>query len=147
MKKFLGHALLIGAVFFFGTMAAQGLELGRVFLPKHKVHAIVETAPMGKQKAISDKSKLLGRVCALSVRLQPVKDKATKSGTIKVVGVDARMPHHNHGMVVKPSLSKLEPLHWRVEGFKLHMKGLWQIKVIVQEEAQSKEEAFFELNV
>ncbi len=38
---------------------------------------------------------------------------------------DARMPAHNHGMVVTPKIAPLEGNKWQIDGFKLHMMGQW----------------------
>jgi hypothetical protein len=38
---------------------------------------------------------------------------------------DARMPAHNHGMVVKPKITPLSGNQWKIDGVKLHMAGQW----------------------
>jgi len=48
------------------------------------------------------------------------------------VSFDARMPAHNHGMVVKPKVIKEGANRFRVEGVKLHMPGDWEFQVEVK---------------
>src|SRR5690606_13443569 len=43
------------------------------------------------------------------------------------LAVDARMPHHRHGMRVEPSVTRVAAGTWRVEGFLLHMPGRWEL--------------------
>ena len=53
---------------------------------------------------------------------------ATKTEpSIQLVGFDARMPEHNHGMMVKPRLTK-QGDGWIVDGVKLHMPGDWEFR-------------------
>ena len=58
------------------------------------------------------------------------------SMTIKVdpshadsIHVDADMPAHGHGMIVKPVVTQEEPGVWRVDGMKYHMPGAWELYV------------------
>jgi hypothetical protein len=44
----------------------------------------------------------------------------------QLTAVDARMPAHRHGMNYKPTLTKLDWGHYRVEGMLLHMPGAWE---------------------
>jgi hypothetical protein len=44
---------------------------------------------------------------------------------------DARMPEHNHGMVVKPTVFETGPGVFRVDGVKLHMVGHWELSFAV----------------
>ncbi|MBX3373429.1 MAG: hypothetical protein KF817_06315 [Phycisphaeraceae bacterium] len=41
--------------------------------------------------------------------------------------VDARMPEHRHGMVVRPAIERLGPGVFRVDGMLLHMPGYWEL--------------------
>lgn len=43
------------------------------------------------------------------------------------LGVDARMPHHRHGMRVEPTVTRVAEGTWRVEGFLFHMPGRWEL--------------------
>lgn len=45
--------------------------------------------------------------------------------------VDARMPEHNHGMILRPVIKKLSKSKYEVSGMKLHMPGYWEILVDV----------------
>ena len=42
---------------------------------------------------------------------------------------DARMPAHNHGMIVRPTVERVGASVFRVDGVKLHMPGDWEIVV------------------
>jgi len=41
--------------------------------------------------------------------------------------VDARMPHHGHGMRREPTVSRAGPGRYEVEGMLLHMPGYWEL--------------------
>lgn len=43
-----------------------------------------------------------------------------------LVGLDAVMPAHRHGMNYRPKLRALAPGTWRAEGLLLHMPGDWR---------------------
>ncbi|MDP6849782.1 MAG: FixH family protein [Planctomycetota bacterium] len=45
------------------------------------------------------------------------------------IQVDADMPAHGHGMIVKPVVTQEEPGVWRVDGMKYHMPGAWELYV------------------
>jgi len=47
----------------------------------------------------------------------------------KLVGVDASMPDHRHGMNYKPSFKPMGEGLWRVEGMVWHMAGRWELKL------------------
>ena len=42
------------------------------------------------------------------------------------VRVDARMPHHRHGMLASCEVRQVGPGHWRCSGMRLHMVGYWE---------------------
>jgi len=42
------------------------------------------------------------------------------------LSIDARMPHHRHGMLVRPTVRRLGPGRFRAEGLLLHMPGYWE---------------------
>jgi hypothetical protein len=43
------------------------------------------------------------------------------------LSVDARMPHHRHGMIVEPKVIMHETGGARVEGMLFHMPGRWEL--------------------
>lgn len=47
-----------------------------------------------------------------------------KDGTLLV---DCTMPHHGHGMNVRPVVKQLVPGAWRAEPLLLHMPGRWEL--------------------
>ncbi|MHC5026674.1 MAG: hypothetical protein ACYTGR_07955 [Planctomycetota bacterium] len=44
-----------------------------------------------------------------------------------VLEIDARMPHHKHGMNVRPTITKRDDGSYLVEGLLLHMPGYWEM--------------------
>jgi len=47
--------------------------------------------------------------------------------------VDARMPHHRHGMLTPCELTQVGPGHWRCSGMRLHMVGYWEFHVDIDD--------------
>ena len=43
------------------------------------------------------------------------------------LGVDCTMPHHGHGMNVRPVLTELGPGWWKADPMLLHMPGRWEL--------------------
>jgi hypothetical protein len=43
------------------------------------------------------------------------------------LAIDARMPHHRHGMLVRPTITRTGPGQFRVEGLMFHMPGYWEL--------------------
>ena len=43
------------------------------------------------------------------------------------LGVDAEMPHHNHGMNVRPKISQISPGTWLADPLLFHMPGRWEL--------------------
>ena len=48
------------------------------------------------------------------------------------LSVDARMPHHGHGMRVKPTIDQPEPGRFLVRGMRLQMPGDWELSFDVR---------------
>jgi hypothetical protein len=65
----------------------------------------------------------VGQHFAIEVRVCPV-DAA-------LMGVDAMMPEHRHGMNYRPSLTRIGAGHWRAEGLMFHMPGRWDLQLDV----------------
>ena len=49
------------------------------------------------------------------------------SKDISLVGFDARMPEHNHGMVTKPKVIAQSDGKYQIKGVQFHMKGRWEV--------------------
>ncbi|MGI9013816.1 MAG: hypothetical protein ACR2GY_06150 [Phycisphaerales bacterium] len=43
------------------------------------------------------------------------------------LAVDARMPHHRHGMLTQPELQRIGTSTWMVHGMQCHMPGRWEL--------------------
>jgi hypothetical protein len=52
-------------------------------------------------------------------------------GPAAAVAVDADMPSHGHGMITQPVVTKIDAMHYRVDGMMLHMPGYWEIYIDV----------------
>lgn len=63
---------------------------------------------------------------AADVRVLLGPDGSEPAGDVELA-VDARMPHHRHGMRVEPSVTRVAAGTWRVEGFLFHMPGRWEL--------------------
>ena len=50
------------------------------------------------------------------------------------LSVDARMPHHRHGMIVVPTLRRTSDNTWRCEGMAFQMPGYWEFYFDVLED-------------
>ncbi|MCX6125884.1 MAG: hypothetical protein NTV34_14210 [Proteobacteria bacterium] len=48
---------------------------------------------------------------------------------LRLVGFDAQMPAHRHGMVTRAKISQMEPGVFLVEGVKFHMPGEWVMEM------------------
>ena len=49
------------------------------------------------------------------------------------IRLDARMPHHGHGMTQDPVLERSGPGEYRARGMRLHMTGHWEVYVDVRQ--------------
>lgn len=49
--------------------------------------------------------------------------------TAQLVGVDATMPDHRHGMNYQPSFKPTGNGQWRIEGMVWHMSGRWALRL------------------
>lgn len=56
-----------------------------------------------------------------------VVDVRTGQPSTASMSVDARMPHHHHGMNVAPTISQTAPGEWRADNMLFHMPGYWEI--------------------
>lgn len=54
-------------------------------------------------------------------------DACTVPLTDRTLAVDASMPHHGHGMNVKPTVTAVSPGRFRVTGMLCHMPGRWEL--------------------
>ncbi len=64
-----------------------------------------------------------------------------------LLGIDARMPDHGHGMVgAQPVVERTADDTFQVTGMDFFMPGYWQIEIVVGE-AGSEERAMFDVDV
>lgn len=45
----------------------------------------------------------------------------------ELIGLDATMPAHRHGMNYRPSIEPIGPGRWRIQGMLWHMRGCWEL--------------------
>ena len=68
----------------------------------------------------------LNQLMTLSVELvSHIKETNGAREKWKLTAFDARMPEHNHGMIVKSSISSQGEGKWSIAPVKLHMRGHW----------------------
>ncbi|MBL9141663.1 MAG: hypothetical protein JNK53_07335 [Phycisphaerae bacterium] len=56
-----------------------------------------------------------------------VVDTRTGQPSNATLSVDARMPHHHHGMNVAPVITQVAPGSWRADNLLFHMPGYWEL--------------------
>lgn len=56
----------------------------------------------------------------------------TPAGSGRILGIQAQMPAHRHGMNVRPELSTPGPGKLRADGLLWHMPGDWELAVDVE---------------
>lgn len=100
------------------TVLLLGLEIARVAPAGQTFDVVLET----------EKKPELNKMTVVTVKLVP-KDPAVVPPTPTDLTFDARMPEHNHGMVVKPKVTTVAPGEFKIEGVKLHMAGKWELSV------------------
>lgn len=149
------------------TTSIYGDELGRKIISHHGLQVIVSTyrtdsvqanevENLGRQNSAKQGEKekkdlgsgtleprfQLNKMMTLVVEIEKVRrtSNATFVKECELSGFEARMPEHNHGMIVNPRISKLDNFRWKIEGFKLHMKGLWRLDLTLL--VNNKEEKF-----
>ncbi|MEZ4741121.1 MAG: hypothetical protein R3B45_01505 [Bdellovibrionota bacterium] len=118
----------------------QGAEIGRVTV----------ASGMGKKEKVlvlstknPDIKKIpLNKVVSLHFQFEEAfMEKLPKTSNVQplspeqvvIKSINARMPEHGHGMVLSPKITQLDASHWDVDGFKLHMKGAWEIYFSVEQ--------------
>lgn len=64
---------------------------------------------------------------AVEVHVTPADGDALEPEAEPELAIDARMPHHRHGMLVRPTITRTAPGRFRVEGLMFHMPGYWEL--------------------
>ena len=82
--------------------------------------------------AAIDRPLALNKMARLYVKILGL---PTENLDVELTDFDARMPQHNHGMVVKPVIRPIpgRPSEFIIEGVKLHMKGEWQMHFTISQ--------------
>ena len=121
---------------------AYSFELARGEISSKGVQIIIETLEEGPSSiragegSASDHSlscknmaHCVNRMMDIKISVLAMQDKSIPPDHYSLEFFDARMPEHNHGMVVSPKITKIDNYHWKIAGVKLHMKGLWQLQL------------------
>ena len=69
---------------------------------------------------------------SLDVMVDSVLDAGVPADGVTVL-VDARMPHHRHGMLAPCEVTQVAPGHWKASGMRLHMVGYWEFHVDIDD--------------
>ncbi len=88
------------------------------------------TLPGGYRVGVTPVPEMIpvGRLFELDVRVETAQGDAAEDVRIRA---DAGMPHHGHGMNVRPVAIRTGPATHRVQGMLFHMPGTWDIYVDV----------------
>jgi hypothetical protein len=115
----------------FGAKAKEVREISRQLIPGESQQLVVQTdTPVNKQ---------LNQLMTLSVELvSHTKEMKGASGKWKLTAFDARMPAHNHGMVVKSTIQTLGEGKWSIAPVKLHMPGHWVLSFTLKSDTQTQ---------
>lgn len=113
--------VLLLALLGFAGSAASAKEIGRFAAPDQSFELYVDSFPA----ATDDPGLVLNKMTSLDVRVVP-REPAT-AVAVSALAIDARMPQHDHGMVVLPKITALVPNEYQVDGVKLHMAGEWEL--------------------
>lgn len=106
--------LIVACLNLICSASAYAAEIGR--------YAMADEA--GFDFAVDAEPELrLNQMTALIVRILP-KD-GMQPIVVTDIGFDARMPEHNHGMIVRPKIHEIGVGQYRIDGVKLHMMGAW----------------------
>ena len=68
---------------------------------------------------------VFNKMNSLIVKIEPQQQVLPLAVT--AIRFDARMPAHNHGMVVKSKVTQISATEFRIDGVKLHMAGEWEL--------------------
>lgn len=109
-RSFLTCALILA------PSAAFAKEVGKLMPPDQSFEVVLDADP-----GID-----LNKVFTMTVKVRPLTE-AMKVASFTDVQMDAKMPAHKHGMVVKPKVSATAPNEFKIEGLKLHMAGDWEL--------------------
>lgn len=143
-------------IFLTNTPLLYSFELGRKSIPNQDAQLVVETysrfeteashQSLNKEKRNKHNERSLlsqqvNRMMDLKVTIDGLQEQNSTIGKYDLKFFDARMPEHNHGMIVSPKIRKIDNYHWKIEGVKLHMKGLWQfqMKLLVGDQEEQVE--------
>ena len=137
MQKFSRLAAVLSGALLAALLAASSANAKEIaaFPSADRTYvATITTLPEGGP----DRGLVLNQMLVLDIKVA-AKDPAHAAPVTHLV-FDARMPEHDHGMVVTPRVTEIAPGDFKVEGVKLHMAGNWQL--LITADAGGKSEKF-----
>ncbi len=120
------QALLLLAALGSPALTAQAKEVAVLTAPDPSIKLTLATIE-------AERGLVLNRLTTLLVTVEAQDPAQAAALTFGPLLFDARMPEHNHGMIVKPVPTQLSPAatpgpgSYRIDGVKLHMAGAWEL--------------------
>ena len=112
-------------------MAKEMREISRQPLPGHPLQVLVQTETAAAHQ--------LNQLMTFSVALvSHTKETNGAREKWKLIAFDARMPEHNHGMVLKSKIEAQGEGQWKIEPIKLHMPGHWVLYFTFEKDNQTQ---------
>ena len=106
-------------------------EIGKILVGKEKFPLLLST--LDKDLVEIPFNKVTSLILEVDQRVALPMPKA-----IRFTSFDCRMPDHNHGMVTKPKIKEISQTQWQIDGFKLHMRGVWEFQLWIQTENEGE---------
>jgi hypothetical protein len=122
--------------------------------PREATNAAAESAPLAADTSwgtfhvtVSPQPNPIpsNKMFALAIAVSPA-DNHGQAAADTTVAVDARMPAHNHGMNLRPRVTRDGDGRFRADGLLFHMPGTWELYVDVAR-ATEMERATFVIHV
>ncbi len=122
---------LEGKTIFIVKLILSTLAALMLFYPPAVAKEIGRASTDGETIKILAEELTMNKLTSLSVIIEA--SSQHKEGFGELLNFDARMPEHNHGMLVKPRVTRVKAGEFKVEGVKLHMPGQWEFKLKIKQ--------------
>lgn len=139
MKKLYISRGLVLTIYFTLFVADYALGEPTPSAPTYQPVKTLTFKKLGLEAVISHENStpiVLNKMIRLLVEFKPITE------AIEEVKFDARMPEHNHGMVVKPHVLQQARNSYRILGVKLHMPGKWELALSAKSKKMTEEVSF-----
>jgi hypothetical protein len=91
----------------------------------------LETPPEASAVGPSDPGLQVGKLITIYAQVVPMAEKGPPP-PLGAATFNAEMPEHGHGMFTNAKVTEESPGHYRIDGVKLHMAGIWKLDFTVQ---------------